>query len=259
MSFLACIPESWKQILLRSTHWKLQDEGLDLIAEGQGWQACLVRKNAMCRCQAYVAVRLQDVHGGQGMLASMWAFARGSMFGDDNAFLLRKVDDGAISANHRMLLAVLSDRMVLVDARIEHEDVDAVMCKMEVLTDESRNLTRIEHFLMEGPLASWYHPCCNRGMRGTCEEAIDRMQVGIVWECVHSPSVADEAWDDKTLAFAMSQHARLGKDSTVCKMLDCHVMHKIFGMSRAESVPQRMNTLELLDWLACKVHRLEQA
>lgn len=244
------IPVQWKNTLKNCTRWERIDQHheVDLHCESVGWKAFFVRDSCCFGCQGCVSIVLQDVGDASATLEGMWTFASTHLFGgdDDALFIFLCKDPLQASQRHRMLLAILDDRVVLVDVRLE----DGNTCKVEVLTDII-NLHSIQHLLMEGPMARWYHPCCNSDMPGTCEEAIEHMHDVVQWECVRTPPLLLDTWDEHTTAFAMSQHGRLGECSTVPRTLDCGVLQKIFSMVQREPVPDQMSTLELLDWLAC--------
>lgn len=265
--FASILPDVWREMLCSCSQWSVkdkEDERLDLDASTDGWKVWLVRKTWLCRSHAYVVVQndADDVHHQEQMLASMWYFARRLMFSSAGCdYLFSKRSTSSSSKDHRMLVAVAGHKVILVDVRIQREQEQQVLCRLEILTEESRNMLRMEHLFMEGPLASWYHPCCNQWMTGTCEEAIDIIQQNVIWECVEmTPPLqrgkqegcsSSSSWDDVSLAFAMSQHPRLGADATVPGRLDCHILKQVFAMAKGQGVPPAMNTFELLDWLAC--------
>lgn len=224
----------------------------------------MVSRASLPLCQqhhAYASISIWE-EDACGSLEDMWQFARSSCcppsayaaWDDEDSdaplYIFCKHDSAAAATvrnHHRMLLAIFRDRFVLVDVRMQKQT-----CKIEIVT-EVCNVVRIEHLLMDGPMSSWYHPCCNEEMSGTCEEAMEHMRDCIMWECIHTPPQMLHAWDDeRTLAFAMSQHARVAGDS--CKVprnLDCHILRKIFGNVQREPAPCIMSTFQLLDWMAC--------
>ena len=204
---------------------------------------------------------------------AMWAFAGRSMVREkegDVLYVFEKQHDlfpdhdeedmlDQRQQHHRMLFLICEDRVVLIDlcyfaSQQGHgqQQKNQALVKMEVHVNEGGDLRVIENLLMEGPMATWYHPCCNdRMLHWTCEEAMAYMQDCVKWQCVQTPAQLDADWDENTLAFAMSQHARLGEESTVPRHLDCSTLQRIFAMVQREPLPPVMSTFELLDWLAC--------
>lgn len=244
----ASIPHGWKQVLKECTRWRCTDDRMqDQSCAGKGWEAFFVRKNWLCRCHGYASIVFCEEKDALATLEDLWMFASNSLFfgeegGKSLLYIFRK--DSGTCRNHRMLLALFRHQFVMVDVRLQKN----VCCSIEVVT-EICSTVRIEHLLMEGPMSSWYHPCCNDEITGTCEEAIEHMRDGVRWECIHTPHLRKADWDEHTLAFAMSQHERLGALSTVPPKLDCNILDHIFRMVQREPAPPAMSTFQLLDWL----------
>lgn len=207
----------------------------------------------------------------------LWRFVKDSMMKSCDPsilYMFRKVKDAQKGpSHHRMMVAVFEKHVAVADVRLEwktrdnprsilvqraEENTNHFVCHLDLFT-ETRDPQKLQHLMLEGPLASWYHPCCCpfrilpdgdcREDVQTCEEAADFIQHQVMWECCKHPVANLSDWDDTTLAFAMGKHSRLGKDSIIPDAFDDSILRRIFRHCKTESYPSRICTKDLLAWL----------